>query len=128
MVLAYWGLEQDQRRLGKRLQTIDDAGTPASRVRLLASRRLAVSYESGEWENLIEALVQGIPPILFVNTRELSYWQEATAHALVLLGIEDNMAIVNDPDKKPPAIRVLVDELHLAWDDMANLYALIRKK
>lgn len=62
MVLAYWGIEQDQTRLARQLGMIRGAGVPASRLRRLNSQRLAVAYQSGPLAELRTAIDQGIPP------------------------------------------------------------------
>jgi hypothetical protein len=125
MVLAYWGIERDQSALARQLQMIEKAGTPGSRVHLLASATLQVTYRSGELADLKTALGQGIPPIVLVYTGELSYWDQATAHAVVLLGMGSDWAMLNDPGIYQAEVRVSLDELQLAWDEMANLYALL---
>jgi len=128
MVLAYWGIERGQSNLARQLQMIEKAGTPGARLRLLASAKLEVTYRSGSLADLHAALSQRVPPIMLVHTGELPYWDLATAHAVVLLGIEGDRAVLNDPDVLQAAIRVPLDDLLLAWDEMANLYALLRKK
>ena len=74
MVLAYWGIKRDQPDLARQLQMIAKAGTPGSRVRLLASATLKVAYRSGSLADLRAALSQGVPPIMLVYTGELPYW------------------------------------------------------
>jgi len=128
MVLAYWGLERDQLALAEQLQMIEKAGTSGSRVCLLASEILEVAYRSGELVDLKVALDRGVPPIMLVYTGELPYWDRAMAHAVVLLGIGGNWAVLNDPGIQQAAVRVSLDELQLAWDEMANLYALLRRR
>ena len=85
-------------------------------------------YRNGGLADLRAALSQGVPPIVLVYTGELPYWNLAAAHAVVLLGIENNWAVLNDPGVRQAAIRVSLDDLLLAWDEMANLYALLRKR
>ncbi len=127
MVLAYWGIEQDQTTIAKQLQTIEKAGTPASRVNQLDSANLKVIYRSGELVDLQNALAQNIPPIVLVYTGELPYWSEATAHAVVLLGIEHDTVILSDPAKSSMPIPTLRGDFELAWDEMSNLYILLQK-
>ncbi len=128
MVLAYWGVERDQSNLARQLQMIEKAGTPGSRVRLLTSATLEVIYRSGNLADLYAALSLQVPPIMLVYTGELPYWNRATAHAVVLLGIESDLAILNDPNAHQAAIHVPLGDLLLAWDEMANLYALLKRK
>ncbi len=128
MVLAYWGIEVDQTRLARQLGLIRGAGVPASRLHRLSSRRLAVSYQSGSLAGLSLAIHQGIPPIALVYTGELPYWHYAAAHAVVVVGIEQGVVTLNDPGQQRGAIEVAAGDFLLAWDEMANLYALIQPR
>jgi ABC-type bacteriocin/lantibiotic exporter with double-glycine peptidase domain len=127
MVLAYWGVQRNQRDLAEDLQTIPKAGTPGSRIQRLASRFLNVYYSAGELTQLESALEQGIPPIALVYTAELPYWNIATAHAVVLLGMSSDHVILNDPSLEQGSTTVSLGDFHLAWDEMANFYALLKK-
>jgi hypothetical protein len=128
MVLAYWDIEREQAELARQLQMIPKAGTPGSRVRRLASATLDVIYRSGQWADLTATLDQGAPPILFVHTSELPYWDRAMAHAVVLVGIEGDEAALNDPGLRQSPVRVPIGDLMLAWDEMSNLYVLLKKR
>lgn len=128
MVLAYWGIRHRQGWLARELQTIPGAGTPGSRLRNLASRTLAVHYGEGTPHDLRAALAQAIPPITLVNTKHLPHWQLQTAHAVVLLAMDDNHVMINDPGMAQSRLVLGVDDFLLAWDEMANLFALIRKR
>ena len=44
-----------------------------------------------------DALEGDIPPIIFVTTGELPYWDDDTAHAILLVGLDDMTALINDP-------------------------------
>lgn len=62
MVLAYWGIERKQQVLAQQLQTMPDVGTPASRIRLLSSNVMQVTYQAGSLIDLRDALAQKVPP------------------------------------------------------------------
>jgi hypothetical protein len=126
MLLAYWGIERDQPDLARQLHMIAKAGTPGSRIRSLASATLEVVYRSGNLTDLRAALSSSVPPIMLVYTGELPYWNQAVAHAVVLTGVESDLAVLNDPAMHQAATRVSLDDLYLAWDEMANLYALLK--
>lgn len=128
MVLAYWGINRAQSDLARQLQIIARAGIPASRICWLASAEIKVTCRTGVLADLVTALDQGIPPIMLVNTGQLPYWGLATAHAVVLLGMEREQAALNDPGISQSPIHVSLGDLLLAWDEMANRYALISKK
>lgn len=128
MVLAFWGIKQGQTEIARQLQTIPGAGTPGSRLRLLASSTLNVTYQEAELVDLQAALAAGVPPIVLVHTAELPYWQMSFAHAVVLVGLDAETAVLHDPAWDTAAVRVPLSDFLLAWDEMVNLCALIQKK
>lgn len=131
MVLAGRGIQQDQVALARALGTLPDVGTPFMAVtnlkeRIRELRPLDITFhQTGEPDDLMRELEGGVPPILRVITSQLPYWSESTAHAVVLVGLEDDVAIVNDPAFDDPQ-RLSFGDLCLAWDDGGNRYALIR--
>ena len=135
MVLAYFGTERSQDDLAKQMSMIVNAGTPASRVLRLASRDLHVLWQPGTVADLINAIVDGTPPILPVATRQLSYWREDTYHVVLLAGIDDidnpniddRPVLIYDPARDEP-MTIRLDELMLAWDDMENYFALLKQQ
>jgi hypothetical protein len=128
MVLSYLGIEREQADLAKQLQLIAEVGTSGNRVRLLASKTVEVFYGEGQLADLQSALIGGNPPIVMVHTSQLPYWEQDTPHAVVLLGMDETSVIVNDPGKAQAAISISVGDFELAWDEMANLYALITRR
>src|SRR5258708_2093770 len=46
--------------------------------------------------HLGDALVAGLPPIVFVDTGPLDYWQTDCAHMVVVVGIDTSVSL-NDP-------------------------------
>jgi ABC-type bacteriocin/lantibiotic exporter with double-glycine peptidase domain len=128
MVFAYLGIELSQEKIARKLKTVPRAGTPGFHLQRLASSALEVIYRSGDVNDLRLALNQGLPPIVLVATGQLPYWGEATAHAVVVIGIEGSSIIVNDPAMSEPAIQVSVGDFELAWDELVNRYGLRRKR
>jgi hypothetical protein len=125
MVLAYWGIERNQADLAKQLQLITGVGTPSNRVRVLASKTLEVFYGEGQLADLQLALAAGNPPIVMVHTSQLPYWEQDTPHAVVLLGMDEGSVVINDPGRTEALISISLGDFELAWDELANLYALI---
>jgi len=128
MVLAFWGIDRDQPSLATQLEMIVGAGVPGNKLMLLASPTLDVIYRSGELADLHFALNRGIPPIALVHTSELPYWSETTAHAVVILGLDDALMTLNDPAFPQAEIEISTGDFLLAWDEMVNLYALLQRK
>lgn len=71
-------------------------------------------------------LAIGLPVIAAVNTRELtSYWHVAVAHAVVIVGIDNEFIYLNDPALDNAPTRVALAEFDLAWLEMDNLSCVI---
>ncbi len=125
MVLDYLQVPARYEDLLKRLR-IDSAGAPFRNLRLLESLGVRVLVEQGELNTLHTHLERGLPPIAFVATQQLSYWNEATGHAVVVVGFDQNQIYLNDPNF-PDAPKVIsAAEFELAWIDVDQFYALIQ--
>ena len=104
------------------------AGVPAFNIRRLAAWGLEVEYGQGSLNELSAALTRGYPPIIFLRTSELPYWQEDTPHAVVLVGLDRESAFLLDPayeDEIP--VSVTLGDFLLAWSHFDMVYALITK-
>lgn len=130
MVLTFFGVARSQVELAQQLGMIPGVGVPASRVARLASAEIAVERKIGSEAELLEALSNGIPPILEVMTGDLPYWTEDTSHVLLVAAVEteagERIAVVNDPAFDAPK-RVQFENLLLAWDEKDNYVTLMRK-
>jgi len=78
-------------------------------------------------DDLATYLARGVPCIAFVHTVHLSYWPEATRHAVVVVGVDKRQVYLNDPffDAVPQVVSLL--EFQLAWDEMDKAYAVIAR-
>ncbi len=79
-------------------------------------------------ECLAAYLKQDFPPIAFINTGQLSYWAETTGHAVVVVGLENDLISLNDPACDEAPQKIAVAEFELAWLDLGQFYAIIEKK
>jgi hypothetical protein len=81
-------------------------GAAFSNLRRLEELGVSVIIEKGSIAKLRRALDQGSPIIVAVNTGPLTYWTDDTAHALVVVGFEQETILVNDPEfeKAPQAV------------------------
>jgi len=125
MVLDYLGRSIRYSRLLRLLGVTPDLGAPASNVRRLSSLNVSVEYGAGTIDDLAEHIERSVPCIAFVHTIHLSYWTEATRHAVVVAGTDEEHVYLNDPffDIAPQVVSRL--EFELAWDEMDNTYAVI---
>lgn len=123
MVLAFIGRPVSYERLLDLLDVDPDVGAPASHVLKLAALGVGVSYGPGTLEDIAGHVARGRPCIAFVQTVDLSYWDEATQHAVVVVGMDEHHVFVADPwfDSVPQTVSRL--EFQLAWDSMEQTYA-----
>ena len=126
MVLTYLDQPADYRRL-LTLLGIGFNGAPRRNIVRLSRWGVDVLYREANFSLLVDALRQGDPVIAFVDTGELSYWTEATNHALVVVGIEGDFVLVNDPAIDEPAQAVASDEFELAWLNTDYACAVVRR-
>jgi hypothetical protein len=129
MVFHYCGIETSQERLARRLGVEPGVGAIASHVKRLASRTIAVTYESGEWDDLQERLAVGVPVITLIQAGELAYWQgEQFQYAVVVVGHDLSQMWLLDPAAQSKPISVSIDEFMLAWGEMDFRYAVLESR
>ncbi len=126
MALAHWGIEISQKALN-RLFDLTPAGAPASRLRRLERYGVQVALRNGTLADLIQALEQNTPSIVFVSTGSLPYWSLDTQHAVLVVGYDNDDVLIADPAFDETLQRVNKLALLLAWDEFDNRYALIRR-
>ena len=98
MVLAFQGATQGEEELCDLLET-QQAGTAVLHVLLLSQHlaRCRAEVTSASLGDLGRWVQEGVPPIVFVATAALSYWQTECLHAWVVVGIEEQAILVHDP-------------------------------
>jgi len=114
MVLDFLGVPAPYRQLVSLLD-IQEFGAPASNLRNLTALGLRVSYGPSSLDELARHIASRQPCIVPVFTGELSYWTQATDHAVVVVGLDEQTVYVNDPyfDQAPQGIPLA--EFILAW-------------
>lgn len=127
MVLALYGLNRTQQEIAQSLGTIPDFGTPAPNILRLQSRTLAVSRQIGDPVLLVDALARNVPPIVEVDTRFLSYWDEACLHVILIAAMGDDSVLIHDPAFDEPKT-IHLDDLLLAWIEKDNQTILIERR
>ena len=115
------GYEQLLRLLGIRY-----FGAPFSSLRKLGSLGVTVLIARGDLATLRGYLEEGYPVIVAVNTLALPYWNEDTAHALVVVGFEHDAVLLNDPEFVRVPQTVSTDLFLLAWLEQDYRYAVIK--
>ncbi len=126
MVLAYWGIERKQDQLAQQMKVRPGFGTRMSNITAIGSADFSVTLRAGDVPDLVAALAQGIPPILRVFTQPLPHWSYDTYHAVVLVGLDNEIALINDPGFEQAPIEVRAGDLWLAWIEADNDMALLQ--
>jgi len=111
-----------------KLLQIGPAGAPFRNLQYLEKLNVSVQIEQGDVATLKNWLERGLPPIVFVKTSELSYWNESTNHALVISGMDEERVYLLDPAFEDAPKRVSIAEFELAWLEMDQFYAVIGLK
>ncbi|HSN77365.1 MAG TPA: cysteine peptidase family C39 domain-containing protein [Anaerolineae bacterium] len=126
MLLDYLQLPVDYARLVQ-LLGIRSYGAAFSNLRRLEELGVSVTIEKGGVARLRQALDQGLPVIVALNTGPLTHWTDDTAHALVVVGMEQDTVLVNDPEFAQAPQVIPLDEFLLAWLEQDYRQALIRR-
>ncbi len=126
IVLAHLGHSIDEATLERLLET-KPFGTPVRNIQRVSTFGFSVSFASSSLVNLRAALAEGNPVIVFVMTGNMKYWRLNVAHALVVVGIDDEKIYLNDPwfDKAPQVCSI--DEFLAAWAEFDHLAAIITR-
>ena len=111
-----------------RLLEIGSYGAPRCNIVRLTRLGVDVIYREANLSLLNEALRQGDPVIVFVDTGELGYWAEVTNHAVVVVGSEEDYFLINDPAIDEAAKAVVNAEFELAWLNADYACAIVRNR
>lgn len=126
MVLAYMGVHTSFVRIHDLLD-VKWFGAPFSSIKALEYLGVKVEVKEGTVIELQDALLNNQPPIVGVDTKELSYTDLETQHAVVLVGWMDDTVYLLDPLMSEQPIAVSEDEFILAWLEHDYIFAIINK-
>ena len=127
MILAHLKEPVDQGRLARLFDT-QEFGTVAPRIHKLTDWGYATTYQSGSLATLQNLLASGVPPIVFVWTGGLPHWSVNTPHAVVVIGMDEERVLVNDPALGEAPQSIPLDAFLLAWAEFDNRYATITRR
>jgi ABC-type bacteriocin/lantibiotic exporter with double-glycine peptidase domain len=124
MILEFLGHSFSEAELAQLLGT-KSFGTPGPNLIRLEKVGFSVVYRLGTLSTIRGYIQKGMPCLVFVQTGDLPYWDEDTAHAVVVVGIDDENLYINDPafDIAPQAVPL--DYFLLAWSELDHRYAVI---
>jgi len=127
MVLAYIGVSIPYHKLLTLLEVRANVGTPSFKIRNLERSGIHVLYQRGSLEQLRSHLTAGQPCIVFVKTKDLPYRNDDTAHAIVLVGVDDQSFYVDDPEFAESPLTVPFGDFDLAWLEHDEMYAVLTR-
>ena len=110
-----------------RLLGLTAIGTPYRNIERLAALGLTVALRSGSDIDLRAAIDDGTPPILFLMTGDLPYWQDNISHAVLLVGYDETSVMLADPVFPTSPQLTTWDELLLAWSEQDYAYATVTR-
>jgi ABC-type bacteriocin/lantibiotic exporter with double-glycine peptidase domain len=127
MCLGYLNRPVRYDRLIKLLKIQPAVGTQFSNIRNLQRLKYVVTYRTyGTLEELYILLSGGWPCITSVQTKELPYWNSVNIyHAVVVTGMDQDYAYLNDPELPDGPVSVRLGEFDLAWLAQDETYAVI---
>ncbi len=125
MILTYLGFSIPYERLLKLLRVEQGSGTPAFNIRALEQLGIKVIYKQGTLAELYSHLSHNRPCIVLLKTDELPYWEEATDHAVVMTGLDDDYVYLNDPEFPDAPLQVSHGDFDLAWLNRDEFYAVL---
>lgn len=125
MVLTYLQIPYRYEQLRRVLRT-EQHGTIFSNLGHLETIGVWTSLGNGSFVKLQDYLEIGLPVIVAVETEYLtSYWDEATHHAVVVIGIDGDSVYLNDPAFVTAPQIVARDEFEAAWVEHNYRFAVI---
>ena len=132
IVLNFLGVTVESEAYLRRILKTKSVGTNIFNLAYLKDERewnVDVWSELGSLKRLEDYLIRyNIPVIAQIATDPLNYLTIPSAHALVVVGFDDEHIIVNDPLVDDQELPVPKDEFLQAWSIFQNLMIVIRLK
>jgi ABC-type bacteriocin/lantibiotic exporter with double-glycine peptidase domain len=127
MVLAYYGDVRTEAELRSLLDT-QPTGTRAGNIMWVSSPAFELYLRSSNMAELQKALADHQPPIVFLQTGPLEYWNMDIFHTAVLVGLDAANAVLNDPFFATAPQTTSLQSFEKAWSHTSQLAAFIRPR
>lgn len=124
MVLAHLGRDLAETQIARILRSYA-FGTPAPNVRYLESLGLSVTFGPMSLSRLRAHLQNGFPCITFLQAGDLPYFESEGFHAVVVVGLSEQIVYINDPALDAGPQSVPLDHFMLAWSEFEYECAVI---
>jgi ABC-type bacteriocin/lantibiotic exporter with double-glycine peptidase domain len=125
MVMAYYGRNESEDSVRQLLRTTP-RGTRAANVTRVVQLGFDVRFGASNLSQLQAMLAANVPPIIFLLTGTLDYWETNDAHAVVLIGIDAATVHLNDPFFDTFSQQTPLANFQQAWATTGHLAAFIR--
>jgi hypothetical protein len=127
MVLAHYGDVRTEADLRTLLAT-QPTGTRAGNVMRLSCPEFEVYLRPSNLLELQQALAAGQPPVVFLQTGGLEYWNRDIFHTAVLVGLDATAAVLHDPYFGTAPQTTSLQTFEKAWAQTGQFAALIRPR
>ena len=125
MVLAHYGHNESEDNVRQLLGTTS-RGTRAANVASVVQLGFDVRFGTTNLPQLQAMLAANVPPIIFLLTGTLDYWDTNEAHAVVLIGVDAASVHLNDPFFDTFSQQTSLASFQRAWAMTGHLAAFIR--
>ena len=126
MVLTHLGFQMEYDTI-LHLLKVRAFGASGQNLKYLSPLGVTVIYREGSLDELKHHWQNGYPCIVLVRTAELPHWGYATDHAVVVVGMEDQLVFIHDPAFAAAPIAIPLTAFELAWMDFDYRYAVLTR-
>ncbi len=127
MVLAHYGDVRSEADLRSLLDT-QSTGTRAGNLMRLSGPALEVHLRSSNRLELEKALADNQPPIVFLKTGVLEYWELDIFHTVVLIGLDAASVALHDPYFANGPQTTALQSFEKAWAETGQFSAFLRPR
>jgi ABC-type bacteriocin/lantibiotic exporter with double-glycine peptidase domain len=127
MVLAYHGYSFSEDEL-RQLMGTGPHGTYARDILRISSLGFDVHLRAALTSELRAGLASGTPPIVFLATSFLDYWNMSANHVAVVVALDSTNISLNDPYFDTAPQQVAMSSFQQAWAANGNYAAFIRPR
>ena len=127
MVLAHFGDVRTEDELCTLLNTVP-TGTRAGNLMRLSSPAFEIHLRPSNLVELEAELAVNRPPIIFLTTGSLQYWNMDMFHTVVLVGLDATTAAVNDPYFATAPQTTSLPSFEEAWAQAGQFTAFLRPR
>jgi ABC-type bacteriocin/lantibiotic exporter with double-glycine peptidase domain len=127
MVLAQYGHLRTEDEVRQLLGT-GPHGTRARDLLRIAALGFDVRIGRSNLAELAVSLGAGVPPIVFIETTGLDYWNQRCDHVAVVVGLDVSAVLLNDPYFDTAPQKTSLASFQQAWASNDGYAAFIRPR